>query len=87
MDQYSNEFFEARYQLANCQALMARAQTDPAARSAGLGRAQRAIQETYSLYPEMGGNESRVRFETLLKSIQQELGKPATGFAGPVVGS
>ncbi|HAC90683.1 MAG TPA: hypothetical protein DCF63_08625 [Planctomycetaceae bacterium] len=87
MDQYSKEFFEARYQLANCQTLMARAQTDPAARSADLGRAQRAIQETYSLYPEMGGNESRVRFETLLKSIQQELGKPATGFVSPEVGA
>lgn len=84
MDQYAKEFFEARYQLANCQALMARSQSDPAASAADFGRAERAIQETYSLYPEMGGSESRQRFETLLKSIQQEVGKPVTGFPSQV---
>ena len=79
LDDYLAQFFESRYQLANCRMLWALSLTDTQARAAELARAERAINETFTLYPELGGSEDRARYDALLKRIQRELGKPAEG--------
>ncbi|MBX3423025.1 MAG: hypothetical protein KF752_15830 [Pirellulaceae bacterium] len=79
LDQYAVQFFESRYQLANCRMQWALSHSDSAARTAELVRAERAIIETHSLYPELGGNANQQRFDVLVKQIRQHLGKPPTG--------
>lgn len=80
MENYSQQFFESRYQLANCRWMLASSLTDASAKNAELARAERALNETYSLYPALGGPDDVQRFEALLKKIQQELGKTPAGF-------
>lgn len=82
LDDYSEQFFESRFQLANCRWMMAMALSEPTAKNAELVRAERALTETHTLYPALGGSDTFQLYETLLKKIQKELGKPPSGFRG-----
>lgn len=75
----SEQFFQARLELARCRKAIAEKQ--PTGRDDALAKAQRDIEVTYRLYPELGGDEMRAAFDALLKQIQKDLGKPADGLA------
>lgn len=75
IDQYGEQFFEARYQLANCRMLYAMTLKDPKDRSRELASAEKSINETKGLYPNLGGPEDLKRYDALLKQIQKEMGK------------
>jgi hypothetical protein len=79
--EFSNEFFEARYQLANCRMLYALSLNEAAAKNKELSGAERAIIETHTLYPSLGGPTEFKRYDELLKKIQAELGQPQTGLS------
>jgi hypothetical protein len=78
---YSEQFYEARYQLANCRMLYALSLQDAAARSKELAGAEKAINDTLALYPGLGGAADIQRYDALLKKIQKEAGKPSTGLS------
>jgi hypothetical protein len=76
------QFFQARLNLAAC--LFARSQLPGKGEAAKELRqkAESSISTTRKMYPEMGGEASRARFEKLLKDIQKADGKSSPpGFA------
>ena len=75
----SAQFFQARLELARCRKAIAEKQ--PTGRDEALAKAQRDIEVTYRLYPQLGGDEMRAAFDALLRQIQKDLGKPADGLA------
>ena len=76
---YRASLAEARLELARCRKAIAEKQ--PTGRDEALAKAQRDIEVTYRLYPQLGGDEMRAAFDALLKQIQKDLGKPADGLA------
>jgi len=70
-------FHEARYNLAACYREMA--QNDAVKRKDYLGKAESVITLTAQLYPTLGGDEQRQRYDDLLRRVQRELGKQADG--------
>jgi hypothetical protein len=82
IEDFGDQFFEARFQLANCRWMLAASLSD-AARLAELGRAERALLETHALYPELGGPDNVKRYDALLRKIQSALGKPSVGLGDP----
>jgi tetratricopeptide (TPR) repeat protein len=74
-------FYEARLHLAQCR-------YDHALRSAGAGRdklmnaAKQDISITKRLYPELGGEQLKPKYEKLLKEIQNALGEQPVGLQG-----
>lgn len=77
--QLAQPFFQSRYQLAVCLYRSAMAQKDPKQKATELGKAERVINGTALLYPELGGDASFERFNVLIKNIQKELGKEPVG--------
>ncbi len=75
IDQFGEQFFEARYQIANCRMLYALTLKDPKDRSREMALAEKSINETKGLYPKLGGPEDLKRYDALLKQIQKELVK------------
>jgi len=74
-------FFLARYNVAAIR--LARARRSDTERSKLLDMAVNDIAITYKLYPGLGGDASRARFEKLLKEIQKERGEAnPPGLAG-----
>ncbi|MFZ4731235.1 MAG: hypothetical protein ACOYK7_01695 [Pirellulales bacterium] len=67
-------FFDARYNVAAIR--LARARKSDSERAKLLDMAASDIAITYKLYPGLGGDASRARFEKLLKEIQKERGSP-----------
>ncbi len=67
---FTEQFFEARYQLAYCRVQYARGVQDPKLKAEELARAERDIEMTAKLYPELGGPLMKKRFETLLKALK-----------------
>ncbi|PHS03402.1 MAG: hypothetical protein COA78_18055 [Blastopirellula sp.] len=76
---YSAVFFESRYRLAFSRFEYAKASTVAATKKKNLASAKRDISNTASLYPDLGGEASRAKFEGLIRKIQKELGDPVTG--------
>jgi hypothetical protein len=74
MQDFADQFFESRFQLAVCRYQKAVGLQDKEARSAELTRAERVLMETISLYPSLGGAEDLKRYNALAKRIQKELG-------------
>jgi hypothetical protein len=68
---FSEQFFEARYQLAYSRMRYARGLSDPQLKSDELKRAEHDIESTAKLFPDLGGPVMKKRFQSLLKSIQQ----------------
>jgi hypothetical protein len=75
----SDDFHEARYNLAKCHLEQAKLQTDSAKKKELLHLAEKDILFTASIRPDMGGPDARNKSNSLLKAIQQLLGAKPTG--------
>ncbi|MGY8767303.1 MAG: tetratricopeptide repeat protein [Pirellulales bacterium] len=76
---YRAVFFESRYRLAFTRYEYAKAFTDAASKEKYLASAKKDINVTASLYPDLGGEALRAKFDGLLRKIQKENGDPVTG--------
>ncbi len=76
-DQYRKMFFQARLNLAECRFGYAELKKSDKYRE----MAKRDLVTTYKLYPELGGEEMKLKYESLLVKIQKSLGESAKGFA------
>ena len=72
-------FHDSRYRLAESRYQYALRQSQ-ARREELLGKAKNDIVFTARLYPEMGGEEQKAKYNQLLKKIQQALGQQPSGF-------
>ena len=75
---YRDTFHEARYNLAWCRMKYALAQTG-AKKQEWLEKAENDILIVARLFPELGGDKWRPKYDKLLKDIQNLLGKPDIG--------
>ena len=79
-DRFAPIFFESRYNIA-------RSRYEQGLAAAGgdqvklLAAAKRAITMTVNLYPDLGGEAWRRKFDRLMKEIQERLGEEASGLA------
>jgi hypothetical protein len=73
-------FHEARYALAECRFQFA-LQQSAAERMETLEQAEQDILLTARLYPDLGGEERKVKYQSLLQQIQQSMGKRPTGLS------
>lgn len=77
-ERYRHTFHEARYNIARCR-------HDQATRSNGDDRtkymklARLAITSTAALYPDMGGQTWKEKYDVLMKDVQRALGEEPTG--------
>lgn len=67
---YSEQFFEARYQLAYSRWRYAQGLQDATQRAEEIRRAVHDIESTAKLFPELGGPLMKKKFDALLKNIQ-----------------
>ena len=75
---FGKVFFDARYNIARCryrQGLSAQGEQQ----SKLLGSAKRAITMTGKLYPDLGGEAWRRKFDRLMKEVQESLNEQPTG--------
>ncbi len=70
---YSEQFFEARYQLAVSRYKYAIGSKDPAAKTKSLNDAVHDVESTAKLYPELGGPVMKKKYDALLKTIKAAL--------------
>ena len=81
-EKYLSTFHEARYNLALCRLKYAQCQQG-AEKEETLKMAEKDITSTHLLYPEMGGDEWKPKYDALLKNIQRLRGvKQPPGLAG-----
>lgn len=78
---YTEQFYEARYELAVSRYKFANGLQDPQQKAAGIRAAEQDVTSTASLYPELGGPAMKKKYDALLKVIQKALGKPPQGLA------
>ncbi|MGQ9769013.1 MAG: tetratricopeptide repeat protein [Thermogutta sp.] len=71
---FEDVFHQSRYNLALCRLKLAQKATGPK-RDQLLKEAELDIQRTYLLYPNLGGNEWRDKYDKLLRTIQQLRGE------------
>jgi hypothetical protein len=76
--QYASVFHEARYNLALARKDLALAETGDE-RAKTLEQAEKDIMVVFQLYPKMGGDEWKAKYDALLKTIQRLRGKRPTG--------
>ncbi len=72
-------FFEARYHVALCRYLWGKAADSQSL----IEKSATDIMRVHALYPELGGQQQRDKFDQLLKTIQKQLGQPQTGLPTP----
>lgn len=75
----ADAFHEARYNLAKCRMEQARTKTEASEKSALLAKAEQDILFTSRVRPDLGGEDWRKKYDSLLKAIQQLQGKKPTG--------
>jgi len=80
-EDFRHIFHEARYNLALCRFRYALQKSDKSERIKYLEMAKRDIEMTYSLYPELGGEDLFKKNDALVKEIQKELGEDPIGLA------
>ncbi|QDV27233.1 coiled-coil domain-containing protein [Aureliella helgolandensis] len=73
-EDYAEQFFDARYQLAYTRFKYGASLTDATQKESVLRRAEKDIQQTSALYPELGGPASKAKFEALLKEVRKAIG-------------
>ena len=73
-------FHEARYGVAECRFQYA-LQLAAAERAEALKQAEQDIVMTARLYPQLGGEQSKEKYNRLLQQIQQSMGKRPTGLS------
>ncbi|MDZ4781587.1 MAG: tetratricopeptide repeat protein [Planctomycetia bacterium] len=81
-EKYAEVYFDARYNLARCrlkQAMKLKQQGQSKAADESLARAAAEIGIQYRQTPSLGGAEWSGKFDSLLRTIQQAAGQPATG--------
>ena len=78
---FQKEFFEARLNIARCRGLIGDASSG-ADKQKLYDAAIADISQTYSRFPELGGPDTRIEYDRLLRELQQKANKPATGLAG-----
>ncbi len=66
-EDFSEQFFNARYHLALCRYRNAKATND----TAEMARAEKDVTRTSSLFPELGGPETKKKFAALLSLIRK----------------
>jgi hypothetical protein len=79
---FGDVFFDSRYNIARCrykQGVGSAGET----KSQRLTAAKRAISMTANLYPDLGGESWRRKFDKLMKEVQSSLGEEATGLETP----
>lgn len=76
---YSKEFFEARYNLDFCRYAQGKLQTAKKERDEYFNLAKSDVVRTFHLFPDLGGDESMAKFDSLLKLLQKELGEKPLG--------
>jgi tetratricopeptide (TPR) repeat protein len=76
-ENFKEKFFESRYHVALCLYLMGKA----AKRDSDLRKAIKVIREAATLFPDLGGPESRNKYDALMKEAQRAVGDPAKGIA------
>lgn len=79
---YSEMFFEARFNLADCRLQLADAQKNSQQKKDILAQAEKDVTIIYRLYPSMGGPEWFAKYDDLLKTIQKMRGEKPTGLKG-----
>jgi hypothetical protein len=72
---FTPQFYEARYNLALCRFKYGLAQKDSQLREKLVNLAGQDIVHTAKLFPDLGGDQWRGKFDTLLKTIQREQGE------------
>ncbi len=80
-EQFTNEYYESRLGIAMARLGLGRVRQGDEGKK-HIGYAELEILNTYRIYPELGGTEFTARFDSLLRTIQRELGKPEKGLAG-----
>lgn len=78
--EFRDAFFEARYHAARCRFLAATMQEGDG-RQRDLARAKQSIRSMVNLYPRLGGDEWRSRFDALTREIQKAANEKETGLA------
>lgn len=77
--QYSDTFFEARYNLAVSRLHYGERKNEEKYRQ----MAKQDVLLTHKLYPDLGGNTWKPKFDRLLREIQRSLGEAETGLPAP----
>ncbi len=77
--QYRDLFHEARYNMALCHYSYAMRQKTPSDREKYLNTARADIVYTQKLYPTLGGDSSRTKYDALMRRIQRALKQRETG--------
>ncbi|MBL99993.1 MAG: hypothetical protein CMM06_09915 [Rhodopirellula sp.] len=80
-EQFTNEYYESRIGIALARLGLGQLKQGDE-RKKLIGYAELEILNTYKIHPELGGTEFTARFDSLLRAIQKELGKPEEGLAG-----
>jgi len=75
---YRDAFFEARLEAARCRYLVG-VNSSGSAKQEHLAAAKQSIRSLAQLYPNLGGNNWRGNFESLLKQIQRAAGDEPVG--------
>ena len=73
------QYFDAWLHYVECQLDRGRLQGKPAEKKKRLDAAQSAVARTRKLYPDMGGEAMKARFEKILRDIQKESGAANPG--------
>ncbi len=76
--QFRDQFFEARYNLALCRYNYALSQADATKQKNTLAMSRRDIAVTVGFYPDLG-DKWKPQFDSLLKTLQRALGERAVG--------
>jgi len=79
--QFREQFHDARYNLALCRYNYAIAQQDAKKKKEYLDMARRDIGFMVGLYPDMGGEVMRAKYDNLARHVQKELGEKTVGLA------
>lgn len=79
---FRSDFYEARYNMARARYEYAKVTAEKDQKQKMLETAYKAILLTYKTFPEMGGDEWQPRFDSLLRSLQKDLGQKPTGLKG-----
>lgn len=81
--EYDEQFYLARYELARSRYKYATSLKEPDKKQAELGRAERDIIATATLYPQLGGPAMKKKYDALLRVIQKALEKEPSGLLNP----
>ena len=80
-DKFKDTFYESRLHLAQCRYEHA-LRLEGAEKEKLLRSAKQDISITNRLYPDLGGEQLKPKYDNLLKKVQNALGEPAVGLAG-----